>query len=90
MALHEREFFLEQPETKPSTFTCPECSHSDDYQVQWILRTRKDAIPAGADDRDRALYGKLRNYRIRVDDVLVCKQCQRKFDIPSQQSIVFV
>ena len=90
MALHEREFFLEQPETKPATFTCPECSHSADYQVQWVLRTRKDHLPAGADDRDRALYGKLRNYLIRVDDVLVCKRCQRKFDIPSQQSIVFV
>lgn len=40
--------------------------------------------------RNRALVGKLRNYMIRVDDVLVCRQCQGKFEIPSPQSIVFV
>ena len=90
MALHEREFFHEQPESKPANFTCPTCRHRDDYQVRWILRTRKDRIPPGADERDRALYFKLRNYLIRVDDVLVCTRCQRKFEIPSQQSIVFV
>jgi hypothetical protein len=90
MALSEREFFHERPETKPASFTCPKCRHRDDYQVRWILRTKKDRIPPGADERDRALYGKLRNYLIRVDDVLVCKRCQRKFEIPSQQSIVFV
>jgi hypothetical protein len=90
MALHEREFFHEKPETKPGNFTCPKCRHRDDYQVRWILRTKKDRLPPGADERDRALYAKLRNYLIRVDDVLVCKRCQRKFEIPSQQSIVFV
>lgn len=90
MALHEREFFHEKPETKPASFACPKCRHRDDYQVRWILRTKKDRLPPGADERDRALFGKLRNYLIRVDDVLVCKRCQRKFEIPSQQSIVFV
>jgi uncharacterized protein YbaR (Trm112 family) len=90
MALHEREFFHEKPETKPATFTCPKCRHRDDYQVRWILRTKKDRVPPGADQRDRALHGELRNYLFRVDDLLVCKRCQRKFEIPSQQSIVFV
>ena len=90
MALHERDFFHEKPETKPASFTCPKCRHRDDYAVRWILRTRKERIPPGADERDRALFSKLRNYMIRVDDVLVCKRCQRKFEIPSQQSIVFV
>ena len=89
MALPEREFFHENPETKPAYFTCPKGRHRDDYPVRWTLRTKKDRIPPGTDERDRALFGKLRNYLIRVDDVLVCKRCQRKFEIPSQQSIVF-
>ena len=54
------------------------------------MRTKKDRLPSGADENDRAMYAKLRNYMIRVDDVLMCKRCQRKFEIPSQQSIVFV
>ena len=90
MALHEREFFHEKPATKPATFTCSKCRRPGEYQVRWILRTKKDQLPPGADERDRATYGKLRNYMIRVDDALVCKRCQRKFEIPSKQSIVFV
>jgi len=90
MALHERDFFVEKPETKPGTFTCTKCRHRAEYQVRWLVRTKKDRLPSGADEGDRAMYAKLRNYMIRVDDVLTCKRCQRKFEIPSQQSIVFV
>jgi transcription elongation factor Elf1 len=90
MALHEREFFHEQQQVKPATFTCPRCRHRDEYQVRWIKRTKKDRMPSGADERDRALFGKLRDYLVRVDDVLLCKKCQRKFEIPSQQSVVFI
>ena len=45
---------------------------------------------AGADERDRALYAKLRDYMIRVDDTVTCKACGRRFDIPSQHSMVFL
>ena len=36
------------------------------------------------------MYGKLKDYLVRVDDTLTCKTCQRKFDIPSQHSLIFV
>jgi hypothetical protein len=39
MALQEREFFNERPETKPATFTRPQCRHRDDDQLRWIRRT---------------------------------------------------
>ena len=90
MSLHEREFFDERPEVKSTTFTCPKCRHRDDYQVRWIRRTRKTRLPRGADERDGAMFKKLRDYLIRVDDVLVCRKCGRRFEIPSQQSLVFI
>jgi hypothetical protein len=90
MPFHEREFFHEKPATKPATFTCSRCRRQDEYQVRWMLRTKRVRLPPGADEGDRALFGKLRNYMIRVDDVLLCKRCRRKFEIPSQPSIVFV
>jgi len=43
-----------------------------------------------ADERDRAMFGKLRNYLIRVDDNVVCAHCRRKFDVPSHQSMAFL
>ena len=54
------------------------------------MNTRKDRIPGGADERDRALYAKLRDYMVRVDDAVTCKTCGKKFDIPSQHSMVFI
>jgi hypothetical protein len=55
-----------------------------------VVRTRKDRIPPGANERDRALFAKLRDYMIRVDDAVTCKTCGKKFDIPSQHSMVFI
>lgn len=87
--LHERDFFHERAETKPATLSCPHCRHRDEYEVRWIRRTRKDRLPPGADERDRALFSKLRNYLVRIDDVVTCKRCRRRFEIPSHQSLAF-
>ncbi len=41
-------------------------------------------------DKNRALFAKLRDYMIRVDDTGTCKTCGKNFDIPSQHSMVFI
>ena len=58
--------------------------------VRWMRRTKKPTLPPRADARDRALYAKLRDYLIRLDDDVVCKACSKRFEIPSHQSMVFV
>src|SRR6266550_4088082 len=90
MALDERDFFNNRNETRTDKLTCPRCKRTNDYQMRWVVRTRKDRIPPGADERDRALFGKLRDYMIRMDDSVTCKTCGKKFDIPSQHSMVFL
>src|SRR3954454_374271 len=90
MALDERDFFNNRNETRTGKLTCPRCKRENDYQMRWVVRTRKDRLPSGADERDRALYAKLRDYMIRVDDAVTCKTCGKKFDIPSQHSTVFI
>jgi hypothetical protein len=90
MALDERDFFHNRNETRTDRLTCPRCKRTNDYQMRWVVRTRKDRLPPGADERDRALYAKLRDYMIRVDDAVTCKTCGKKFDIPSQHSMVFI
>ncbi len=90
MALNERDFYNEKPETKPAAYTCPHCKRRNEYQVRWIRRLKKDRLPAGADDRDREMFPKLRSYMIRTDDVIVCSTCRRRFEVPSQQSLVFI
>ena len=46
--------------------------------------------PLSIDSVNRALFAKLRDYMIRVDDAVTCKACGKKFDIPSQHSMVFI
>ena len=90
MALDERAFFTDKPETKQGRYTCPKCRRSGDYSIRWVRRIKKDRTPQGADEMDRKKFAKLRDYILRLDDEVVCKACGRKFEIPSQQSMMFV
>jgi hypothetical protein len=90
MALDERAFFNEKPETRQGRYTCPKCRRTGDYSIRWVRRAKKDRLPAGASDEDRAKFAKLRDYLLRVDDEVVCRSCGKKFEIPSQHSLMFV
>ena len=90
MAIDERAFFSDKQEARPGSYQCPKCRRTSEYSVRWVRRTKKDRPPAGADDADRAKFAKLRDYLLRLDDQVTCKSCGRKFDIPSQQSMVYL
>lgn len=90
MALDERAFFNERPEQRSGRYTCPRCKRTNDYQMRWVRRTKKDRLPGNADENDRAKFLKLRDHLIRVDDELTCKTCGKRFEIPSMHSLVFV
>ena len=90
MAFEERAFFTERPETRPGRYQCPKCHRTGDYAIRWVRRLKKDRPPAGADETDRAKFAKLRDYLLRLDDEVTCKTCGKKFEIPSQQSLLFV
>ena len=90
MALAERAFFIDKPETRQGRYQCPKCRRSNDYSIRWVRRTKKDRLPGGADDVDRAKFAKLRDYMLRLDDDVTCKTCGKKFEIPSQHSLMFI
>src|SRR5438046_10045934 len=90
--MDEREFFDERPEKKPATLNCPHCHQSADYEVSWLVRTKKRQLPSRADERDRAKWAKARSYMVRRDDVIACKnlRCRKRFEISSMPYIAFV
>ena len=90
MALDERALFTDKPETRQGRYQCTKCHRTSEYSIRWVRRMKKDRLPPGADDNDRAKFAKLRDYLLRLDDAVVCKTCGKKFEIPSQQSLVFV
>ena len=88
--MNERDFFNEQQEAKRATFSCPHCRERADYEVRWLRRTKKKDLPRGASEQDRARFRNSRDYMVRIDDVLDCPRCRRRFDIPNAQSVVFI
>ncbi len=90
--MNERDIFDEKQETKHASFACPNCRERNEYEVRWIKRTKKKQAPRHLNEQDRARYQKSRDYMVRVDDMLVCKnmRCRKRFEIPSSQSVVFI
>jgi hypothetical protein len=90
MALDERAFFTDKPEARTGRYQCPKCRRTAEYSIRWTRRTKKDRPPAGASSEDVAKFAKLRDYLLRLDDAVTCQACGKKFEIPSQHSLVFV
>ena len=90
--MDERNFYTEKLESKPATYICPKCRQPGEFQVRWLRRTKKKEIPAGASEVDRAKFAKARDYLVRADDFLVCPnpRCRKRFEIPNDQTVVFV
>lgn len=89
MAMDERKLFNTRPETRPGRYTCPKCRRTNDYSIRWMRHSKKQP-PGGLDAADRAKFDKLRDYLLRLDDEVTCRTCGKKFEVPSQHSLVFV
>lgn len=90
MGLDERALFNDKPETRIGRYQCPRCKRTADYSIRWVRRAKKDRLPPGADEGDRAKFAKLRDYLLRLDEDVTCKACGKKFEIPSHHSLMFV
>ncbi len=90
--MRERDFYVEKQESKTARFTCPHCRQEGEYQVRWLRREKRAQLPRGASAEDRAQYDRARSYMVRMDEQLACRnlRCRRRFDVPTQQSVVLL
>ena len=77
MPLDERTLFTDKQETRQGRYSCPKCRRTGDYSIRWVRRTKKDRLPPGADEVDRAKFAKLRNYLLRLDDEVAARRAGR-------------
>lgn len=89
--MEERDLYDERPDKKIAALNCPHCRQVNDYELSWLVRTKKKQIPPRADERDRARFAKARSYMLRRDDLVVCKnpRCRKRFEVSGVQSVVF-
>ena len=90
--MDERAFYTESQTTKAATLHCPFCKSSETYDLRWMVRKKKDRVPAGADERDRARFQKSQSYMVLVDDKAACKnlRCRKRFDISGVKTMAFL
>ena len=90
--MHERDIFDEKQETKQASYQCPFCRERNDYDIRWVKRTKKKQPPRNLNEADRSRFSKSKDYMVRVDDQLMCKnmRCRKRFEIPSSQTVVFI
>jgi hypothetical protein len=90
--MDEREMFDEKEQKRSHTLSCPHCRQSGEYELSWLVRTKKRQLPPRADERDRAKFAKARSYMVRRDDMVACKnmRCRKRFDVAGIQSVAFL
>jgi hypothetical protein len=90
--MDERAFYSESQTTKPAQLNCPYCHSVETYELRWTVRKKKDRIPQGADERDRAKYAKAQSYMVLMDDKVACKnlRCRKRFDISGVKTMAFI
>jgi hypothetical protein len=88
----EKAYYSEAPATKPVTLNCPWCRTQDTYDVKYLVRTKKDRLPGGADERDRAKFAKAQSYMVLLDNQAMCKnmRCRKRFDISGIKTMSFI
>ena len=64
----------------------------DTYELRWVVRKKKDRLPPGADERDRAKFAKAQSYMVLLDDKASCKnlRCRSAFDISGVKTMAFI
>jgi len=43
--MEEREFFDERADKKAANLNCPHCHQSAEYEINWLVRTKKRNLP---------------------------------------------
>src|SRR5947209_1810936 len=90
--MDERAYYSEAQATKPARLQCPFCRTTESYDLRWMVRKKKDRLPPGADERDRAKFQKAQGYMVLLDDKVACKniRCRKRFDISGVKTMAYL
>ncbi|MFB3776499.1 MAG: hypothetical protein ACE141_02780 [Bryobacteraceae bacterium] len=90
--MDERKFFNESNATRLASLQCPYCRTTESYELRWLVRRKKNAVPPGADERDRRIFQKTQSYMVLLDDKVACKnlRCRKRFEISGVKTTAFL
>ena len=86
--MDERNFYTERQETKTLALMCPHCKREDNYPVRWLVRSKRNDLPRGANDEDRKRFANARSYMVRLDELVACRKCRKRFELTGQSVVL--
>lgn len=90
--MREIDYYQESNTTKLARLNCPYCRQVAEYRLRWVVRKKRQKLPPGADERDRARFAKAQSYMVLKDDEVTCHntRCCRRFDISGVKTMAFL
>ena len=90
--MDEKQYYTESQTTKPAQLNCTWCKTVDTYDLKWVVRKKKDRLPPGGDERDRAKFAKALCYMVLLDTHAQCKniRCRKRFEISGIRTTAFI
>ena len=86
--MDEKNFYTEREETKNLTLVCPSCRKEDSYPIRWLVRIKKSELSRGASEEDRKRFANARSYMVRVDEMVACRKCRKRFELTGQSVVL--
>ncbi len=90
--MDEKDFYVESRTSRSLELICTFCRSKDLYDLPWVVRKKKGALPPRADERDRAKFAKAQSYMVLAQDKVACKnpRCRRTFEVSGHKTIAFL
>jgi len=90
--MDERAYYSESQATKPAQLNCSYCRTVETYDLKCVVRKKKDRLPPGGDERDRAKFAKAQSYMVLLDTHAQCKnmRCRKRFEISGIKTMAFI
>ncbi len=90
--MDERAYYTESQTKKTAELNCPYCRTVQSYELTWVVRRKKDRLPGGADERDRAKFAKAQSYMVLLDSHATCGnvRCRKRFEVSGIKTTAFL
>ncbi|MBI4463846.1 MAG: hypothetical protein HY647_03985 [Acidobacteria bacterium] len=90
--MREKDFFTETQQKHAAQLSCPYCRQRAEYELLWVVRTKKPSLPPRASEEERQAFARARSYMVRQDDLVGCKniRCRKRFEVSGVQSVVLL
>src|SRR6267143_88293 len=66
----------------------PSCRGEFVAPVRWKVCRKRKELPRGVGEEDRRKFAKAASYMVRLDDLVACYKCRKRFELTGQSTVL--